>query len=67
MNKILTEEQIRKRILNAVKKGNHETRYIIEACHVELQYFAFCKVLAELQKEGLLTYKEHDGYYFAGC
>ena len=58
----LTEEKIRKRILRAIKNDNHNTKYIIEACKIGSQYLDFCKVIADLQSEGLVVYTEN-GYF----
>ena len=60
----LTKEQVSKRILRAIRKGHHNTKYIIEASKLEFQYVDFCEVIAELQTKGLLVYRDA-GYYLA--
>ena len=65
MFKRLTDEQVRKRILRAIKKGNNEPKYIIEACKLELDYFQYCKVIADLLSDGLIICKKDLGYYLA--
>ena len=54
-----------KSIVKAIKAGNHETRYIVEACKAELSYYNFCQALALLQQEGKIIYKSGLGYYLA--
>lgn len=54
--KELSVECLKKRIIRAIKHGNTETRYIIEACKAEFSYYNFCKALAELQTEGVVIF-----------
>ena len=64
MVKIIEYKTLKKRIVRAISKGNHETRYIIEAVKCELQYYDFCKAIAELRCEGIISYSdEWDEYY----
>ena len=63
--KVLSVETLKKRIVRAIKAGNNETRYIIESCKAELDYWNFCKAMAELQSEGVVVFKTDLGYYLA--
>ena len=54
-------ETLKKRIVRAIKAGNHETRYIIESCKAD--YRTYCEAIAELQCEGVVVFKT--GYYLA--
>ena len=62
---VLSVETLKKRIVRAIKAGNHETRYIIESCKAEFFYRNFCSSIAELQCEGLVVFKPGLGYYLA--
>ena len=63
--KVLDVETLKKRIVKAIKAGNNETRYIIEACKAEFSYYNFCQSIAELQQEGTVIYKSGLGYYLS--
>lgn len=61
--KTITMEQMSKRILRAIKAGNHDTRYIVEACKAECLYWLFCESIANLIKESRIVCKEVCGEY----
>ena len=63
--KALSVETLKKRIVRAIKAGNNETRYILESCKAELDYWNFCKAIEELQCEGVVVFKPELGYYLA--
>ena len=57
-------EQLRPRIIRAIKNGNHETKYIEEACHAEWSYPNFGDAICQLIREGVIKYNENlEGYY----
>lgn len=60
----MTVYELKKRILQAIKAGNHHTTEIITACNAELYYKNFCLAIAELQIEGHVIC-EHSGYQLA--
>lgn len=53
--KELDVNTLKKRIVKAIKSGNNETKYIIEACKAEIWYYNWCKAMYELQKEGIVV------------
>lgn len=64
MAKIIEYKTLKKRIVRAINKGNHSTKYIIEAVECELQYYDFCRAIAELRCEGIVSYSDElKGYY----
>lgn len=64
MAKIIEYKTLKKLIVRAICKGNHNTKYIIEAVKCELQYYDFCKAIAELRCEGIVSYNDElKGYY----
>lgn len=63
--KELSVKTLKERIVKAIKAGNYKTQPIIEHCNAELYYRNFCKAIAELQCEGVVTYKSGDGYYLS--
>lgn len=66
MIKIIEYSTLKKRIVRAISKGNHEPRYIIEYCKCEFQYYDFCKAISELQIEGVITSNDTlRGYFLA--
>jgi len=61
---VYTAEQLRPRIIRAIKNGNHETKYIEEACKAEYSWMQFHEALRQLEKEGVIKYNEVlEGYY----
>lgn len=57
---------LKERIIRAIKNGNHETKYIFEACRCDFQDCAFAEAMQELRLEGVIIYKDFlEGYYFA--
>lgn len=57
--KELTVECLKGRALRAIKRGNHETKYIIEACKAEFWIRNLYKALDELTEEGkIILHKE---------
>ena len=61
---VYTAEQLRPRIIRAIKNGNHETKYIEEACKAEYSSTQFHEALRQLEKEGVIKYNENlEGYY----
>lgn len=54
---------MKRKILKAIKNGNHLTMEIISAIGAELQYIEFGKAIAELQLDGKVVY--NNGYYLA--
>lgn len=63
MAKIIEYKTLKKRIVRAISKGNHSTKYIIEAVECELQYRDFCRAIAELRCDGIVSYSDELGYY----
>jgi hypothetical protein len=62
--KVYTAEQLRPRIIRAIKNGNHESKYIEEACKAEYSWMQFHEALRQLEKEGVIKYNELlEGYY----
>ena len=61
---VYTAEQLRPRIIRAIKNGNHETKYIEEACKAEYSSTPFHEALRQLEKEGVIKYNDLlEGYY----
>ena len=61
---VYTAEQLRPRIIRAIKNGNHESKYIEEACKAEYSSTQFHEALRQLEKEGAIKYNELlEGYY----
>lgn len=61
-----TVETIKTRILRAIKNGNHETKYILEACNEIRAWANFGEALSQLKREGTIKYNELlEGYYLA--
>ena len=61
---VYTAEQLRPRIIRAIKNGNNERKYIEEACKAEYSSTQFHEALRQLEKEGVIKYNENlEGYY----
>lgn len=61
-----TVETLKARILRAIKNGNHETKYILEACNEIRAWANFGEALGQLKREGAIKYNELlEGYYLA--
>ena len=61
-----TVETIKARILRAIKNGNHEAKYILEACNEYRAWANFGEALSQLKSEGTIKYNELlEGYYLA--
>jgi hypothetical protein len=61
-----TVEQLRPRIIRAIEHGNHEAKYIEEACKAEFSWPNFGEALHQLVKEGVIRYVDHlEGYYLS--
>lgn len=61
---VYTVEQLRPKILRAIEKGNHEAKYIEEACKAEYSWMQFNEAMRQLEKEGVIKYNELlEGYY----
>ena len=61
---VYTAEQLRPRIIRAIKNGNHESKYIEEACKAEYSSTQFYEALRQLEKEGVIKYNKNlEGYY----
>lgn len=59
-----TVEQLRPRIIRAIKNGNNERKYIEEACKAEYSWMQFNEAMRQLEKEGVIKYNELlEGYY----
>ena len=59
-------EVLKVRILRAIKNGNHETKYILEACNEIRAWANFGEALDQLKREGVIKYNELlEGYYLA--
>lgn len=59
-----TVEQLRPRIIRAIKNGNNERKYIEEACKAEFSWMQFNEAMRQLEKEGVIKYNENlEGYY----
>lgn len=64
MAKIIEHKTLKKSTIRAISKGNHNTKFIIEAVKCELQYYDFCRAIAELRCEGIVSYRDElKGYY----
>ena len=62
--KCYTVEQLRPRIIRAIKNGNNEAKYIEEACKAEFSWMQFNEAMRQLEKEGVIKYNENlEGYY----
>ena len=61
---VYTAEQLRPRIIRAIKNGNHESKYIEEACKAEYSWPHFGEAMRQLEQEGIIKYNENlEGYY----
>jgi hypothetical protein len=61
---VYTVEQLRPKILRAIKNGNNELKYIEEATKAEYSTFQFMEAIRQLEKEGVIKYIENlEGYY----
>lgn len=61
-----TVEQLRPRIIHAIQHGNHEAKYIEEACHAEWSWPNFGEALKQLKEEGVIRYVDYlEGYYLS--
>lgn len=61
---VYTVEQLRPKILRAIEKGNHEAKYIEEACKAEYSWMQFNEAMRQLEKEGVIKYNDLlEGYY----
>ena len=61
---VYTVEQLRPRIIRAIKNGNNERKYIEEACKAEYSWMQFNEAMRQLEKEGVIKYNELlEGYY----
>ena len=59
-----TVEQLRPRIIRAIKNGNNERKYIEEACKAEYSWMQFNEAMRQLEKEGVIKYNDLlEGYY----
>ncbi len=59
-------EVLKTRILRAIKNGNHEAKYILEACNDIRAWANFGEALGQLKREGAIKYNELlEGYYLA--
>lgn len=61
---VYTAEQLRPRIIRAIKNGNNERKYIEEACKAEFSWMQFNEAMRQLEKEGVIKYNDLlEGYY----
>ena len=61
---VYTVEQLRPRIVRAIEHGNHESKYIEEACKAEWSWPHFGEALRQLMSEGVIKYVDYlEGYY----
>jgi hypothetical protein len=61
---VYTVEQLRPKILRAIKNGNNELKYIEEATKAEYSTFQFMEAIRQLEKEGVIKYNDLlEGYY----
>lgn len=64
--KVYSVEEVKARIIRAIKNGNHEVKYIVEACNELRSWSNFGEALNQLREEGLIKYNELlEGYYLA--
>ena len=62
--KCYSVEQLRPRIIRAIKNGNNERKYIEEACKAEYSWMQFNEAMRQLEKEGVIKYNDLlEGYY----
>lgn len=60
----LPVEILKSRILRAIKNGNHEAKYILEACDEVRAWANFAEALSQLKNEGLIEYNVLlEGFY----
>lgn len=63
---VYTVEQLRPRIIRAIQHGNHEAKYIEEACKAEFSWSNFGEALRQLTAEGVIHYVDFlEGYYLS--
>lgn len=61
-----TVEQLRPRIIRAIQHGNHEAKYIEEACKAEWSFPNFGEAIRQLVAEGVIHYVDYlEGYYLS--
>ena len=59
-------EILKTRIFRAIKNGNHEAKYILEACNEVRAWANFGEALSQLKNEGSIKYNVLlEGYYLA--
>lgn len=59
-------ETLKVKILRAINHGNHEPKYILEACNEIRAWANFGEALGQLKREGVIKYNDLlEGYYVA--
>ena len=59
-------EVLKVKILRSISRGNHEPKYILEACNEIRAWANFGEALAQLKREGAIKYNDLlEGYYLA--
>jgi len=53
----MTTDRLIKKVVKAIKDGNHSTREIMVACKAEPFYEMFCEAIAILEIQDKITYK----------
>lgn len=59
-----TVESLKVRIIRAINHGNHETKYILEACNEIRAWANFGAALDELKREGKIRYDDLEDEYY---
>ena len=59
-------EELKVKILRAINRGNHEPKYILEACNEIRAWSNFGEAIGQLKREGAIKYNDLlEGYYIA--
>ena len=59
-------EVLKAKILRAINRGNHEPKYILEACNEIRAWANFGEAIGQLKREGAIKYNDLlEGYYIA--
>lgn len=63
---VYTAEQLRPRIIRAIQHGNHEWKYIMEACRADYSLTQLNTAIKQLESDGIIHYVEFlEGYYLS--
>lgn len=63
---VYSVEVLKAKILRAINRGNHEPKYILEACNEIRAWANFGEAIGQLKREGAIKYNDLlEGYYIA--